>query len=52
MRKRGRFSLPPYQRLLWFDSQVREGYYPNIAELCQRYEITERTACRDIAFPR
>lgn len=50
MRTRRRFSLPPYQRLLWFDSQVREGYYPNIAELCQRYEITERTACRDVAF--
>lgn len=50
MRRHRRFSLPPYQRLLWFDGQVREGRYPKIADLCERYEITERTACRDIAF--
>lgn len=39
-----------YERFLWFHSQVRRARYPNAATMAHRFEISAKTAQRDIAF--
>ncbi len=39
-----------YERFLWFHSQVRRGLYPNAAIMARHFEISAKTAQRDIAF--
>lgn len=41
-----------YERALWLDAQIREGAYPSVRSLAEKFEITERTAHRDVAFLR
>jgi len=41
-----------YERFLWFDRQVRGNKYPNATKLAGKFEISPRTAQRDIEFMR
>src|SRR4030043_1504399 len=41
-----------YERFVWFDNQVRVGKYPNATALAERFEISTKTAQRDIDFMR
>ncbi|MDA1193185.1 MAG: WYL domain-containing protein, partial [Candidatus Poribacteria bacterium] len=45
-------TRPPIERMLWFDRQVRDERYPNARDLAERFEISQRTAYRDIDFMR
>lgn len=47
-----RSSRPPYERLLWLDREVRAGRSPSAADLVEEFEVTLRTAFRDVAFLR
>lgn len=39
-----------FERMLWFDEQVREGRHPGSAMLAARFGVSLRTARRDIEF--
>lgn len=39
-----------YERFLWFHGRVKAGGYPNSVHLAEKYEISHRTAQRDIEF--
>lgn len=39
-------------RLLWLDQEVRDGTYPAVRDLCERFAIAERTAYEDLAYLR
>src|SRR4030042_6801699 len=41
-----------YERFIWFDSQVRAKKYPNTTGLANQFEISTKTAQRDIEFMR
>lgn len=41
-----------YERYLWFHSQAKNLRYPNAARLAERFEISHKTAQRDIEFMR
>ena len=41
-----------YERFIWFDSQVRQKKYPNTSALANKFEISTKTAQRDIDFMR
>ena len=41
-----------YERFIWFDSQVRKKKYPNTTSLAGQFEISSKTAQRDIDFMR
>ncbi len=41
-----------YERFLWFHRQVRSLQYPNTRTLAQKFEISAKTAQRDIDFLR
>ena len=41
-----------YERFVWFDSQVRAKKYPNATSLSEQFEISAKTAQRDIEFMR
>ncbi len=41
-----------YERFVWFDNQVRKQKYPNATSLAERFEISTKTAQRDIDFMR
>jgi len=41
-----------YERFIWFDKRARSGRYPNASSLAERFEISRRTAQRDIEFMR
>lgn len=41
-----------YERFIWFDSQVRKKKYPNATALAGHFEISSKTAQRDIDFMR
>ncbi len=38
------------ERFLWFHERIKAGAYPNAAHLAARFEISPRTAQRDIEF--
>ena len=40
------------ERFLWFQNEIRKGNYPNTKTLAENFEITRKTAQRDIAFMR
>lgn len=47
--------MPPkviYERFWWFHKQVKAGKYPNARKLAQRFELSVKTARRDIEFIR
>jgi predicted DNA-binding transcriptional regulator YafY len=39
-----------YERYLWFHSRVKAGRYPNAADVARHFEVSEKTAHRDIRF--
>jgi predicted DNA-binding transcriptional regulator YafY len=41
-----------YERFIWFDSQARKKKYPNTTSLAEQFEISTKTAQRDIDFMR
>ena len=41
-----------YERFIWFDNQVRVKKYPNATSLAARFEVSLKTAQRDIEFMR
>jgi hypothetical protein len=41
-----------YERFVWFDNQVRARKYPNATTLSKQFEISAKTAQRDIDFMR
>jgi len=41
-----------YERFIWFDSQVRAKKYPNTTGLANQFEISTKTAQRDVEFMR
>jgi predicted DNA-binding transcriptional regulator YafY len=41
-----------YERFVWFDHQVRARKYPNATSLAEQFEISAKTAQRDIDFMR
>jgi len=45
-------TYPLLERLAWFDEQVRFGRYPNTTALCEKFEISRKTAQRAIDFLR
>ena len=41
-----------YERFIWFDTRVRAGKHPNTTSLAAKFEISPKTAQRDIEFMR
>jgi predicted DNA-binding transcriptional regulator YafY len=41
-----------YERFLWFQNQIKKNNYPNTKTLAEQFEITRKTAQRDIGFMR
>lgn len=41
-----------YERFLWFNNQVKAGKYPNARALAEKFELSQKTAQRDIEFIR
>lgn len=41
-----------FERFLWFHNEIKEGKYPNTRTLAENFEITRKTAQRDIDFMR
>lgn len=41
-----------YERFLWFHQQVKDGRFPNAPALAAHFEVTAKTAQRDITFIR
>jgi len=41
-----------YERFIWFDDRVRAKRYPNATTLAEKFEISSKTAQRDIEFMR
>ncbi len=41
-----------YERFVWFDERVRQKKYPNTSSLARQFEISVKTAQRDIEFMR
>ncbi|MFH1704169.1 MAG: WYL domain-containing protein [Nitrospirota bacterium] len=41
-----------YERFVWFDNKVKSGKYPNATSLSSQFEISVKTAQRDIEFMR
>ncbi|KQC11301.1 MAG: hypothetical protein APR62_10195 [Smithella sp. SDB] len=40
------------ERFLWFQNEIKSGKYPNTKTLAEKFEITRKTAQRDIEFMR
>jgi len=41
-----------YERYIWFDAEIHRGRFPNASTLADHFEISRRTARRNIAFMR
>jgi DeoR/GlpR family transcriptional regulator of sugar metabolism len=41
-----------YERFIWFDNHVKSKKYPNASSLAEQFEISTKTAQRDIEFMR
>ncbi|GAB4487964.1 MAG: WYL domain-containing protein [Thermodesulfovibrionales bacterium] len=41
-----------YERFIWFESQVKKKRYPNASSLAAQFEVSSKTAQRDIEFMR
>lgn len=39
-----------YERFLWFHNQVKRGLYPNASTMAENFEISAKTAQRDIEY--
>ncbi len=50
MARKRKLTRSPYERVVWFDREIREGKFPNAVRLSEKFEISLRTAYRDIEF--
>src|SRR5208282_661203 len=41
-----------YERFVWFDDRARSKAYPNASKLAENFEVSGKTAQRDIEFMR
>lgn len=41
-----------YERFLWIDAEIRRGAYPSARQIADHFEISQKTAQRDIDFMR
>jgi hypothetical protein len=41
-----------YERFIWFDDRVKQKKYPNTTSLSRQFEVSIKTAQRDIGFMR
>jgi hypothetical protein len=41
-----------YERYVWFDAAIRKGTYPNASALAREFELSVKTAQRDVDFMR
>ncbi len=41
-----------YERFFWFHGRIRAGKFPNAGDLKEKFEVSARTAYRDIDFMR
>jgi predicted DNA-binding transcriptional regulator YafY len=41
-----------YERFIWFDDRVKQKKYPNTTSLSKQFEVSIKTAQRDIEFMR
>ena len=41
-----------YERFFWFHGRIKAGKFPNAGHLVEEFEISRRTAYRDIDFMR
>lgn len=48
----GPSTRPPMERLAWWVSEMEADAYPSLAKGCEHFEISERTARRDLEFLR
>ncbi len=39
-----------YERFIWFDDQVKGRKFPNATSLAEKFELSTKTAQRDIEF--
>lgn len=44
--------FPQMERVFWFDGQLKRRRYPNAARLAEKFEVSGKTAQRDIALLR
>jgi predicted DNA-binding transcriptional regulator YafY len=40
--------FPQLERFFWFDGRLRQKRFPNASQLAERFEISHKTAQRDI----
>jgi predicted DNA-binding transcriptional regulator YafY len=45
-------SRPPIERMLWLHARLRESRYPKASDVARTFEVSDRTAYRDIRFLR
>lgn len=45
-------NYPVFERIVWFDHQVRSGTFPNASRLAEHFELSNKTAQRNIDFMR
>ena len=41
-----------YERFLWFHGRIRQGLFPNARDIAEKFEVSHKTAQRDIEFMR
>lgn len=44
--------IAPPHRIQWIDARIRQGQYPGISDIVERFEISRRQALRDIEYMR
>ena len=45
-------NYPILERIVWFDAQIRKATYPNASILSRHFELSPKTAQRNIDFMR
>lgn len=45
-------NYPIFERIVWFDQKVRNGEFPNASKLAKHFELSSKTAQRNIDFMR
>lgn len=50
MARKRKLTRSPYERIVWFDHEIRARKFPNAVRCAEKFEISLRTAYRDIEF--
>ena len=43
-------NFPIYERIFWFDRQIRAQKFPNASDIAKYFEVSAKTAQRTIDF--